>query len=130
MPSSVTVHPNRFGLFRLRFVDRCVGGGVDDDIWARRCEPCKNRSAVGQVKDRPAERDDFSLETGALKQRRRHLALRSGDRDPHHSNSSGASLSRGKRRSLSESTGPPASDGQATPIAGSSQATPRSWAAE
>ena len=59
-------------------------------------------------------------------QRGRHLALRSGDRDPHHSNSSGASLSRGQRRSLSERIGPAASDGQATPIAGSSQATPRS----
>ena len=39
-------------------------------------------------------------------QRGRDLALRSGDRDPHHSNRSGASLSRGHRRSLSERTGP------------------------
>ena len=48
-PAPSPVHPKQVGLFRLRFVDRRVGGGVDHDVRARRFEPRKNRSAVGKM---------------------------------------------------------------------------------
>src|SRR5277367_5465257 len=129
MTRPVAVDPKGESLLRLRLVDGGIGGGVDDDVRARRFEPGEDGGAVGQVERRPAERDHLELRSRTLDERRRHLALGSGDRDLH-SNRSGASLSRGHWRSLSDRTGPPDSDGQAIPIAGSSQATPRSWAAE
>ena len=68
--------------------------------------PGEDGGAVRKVERRPAERDDLELRPRALQKRRRDLALRSGDGDPH-SNRSGASLSRGQLRSLSDRTGPP-----------------------
>ena len=130
MTRPFAVDPNGDGLLRFRLVDCRIGCGVDHNVRARVFESGEHGAAVLEVERGPAERNNRNPWSRAFDQRSRHLALRSGDRDPHHSNSSRASLSRGQRRSLSERTGPPAGARQSMAMSGSSQARPRSWAGE
>src|SRR6185437_633200 len=127
---AAAIDAERLRFFGFGFVHRGISGGVDHNVRSRAFEFRDDGGAVPKVERRPAERNALSLSPGPLDERGRHLTLRPGDRDADHSNSSGASLSRGKRRSLSERTGPPGSEGQETPISGSSQTIPRSLAAE
>ena len=91
MRRAVAFNPDRCRLFGFGFVHRSISGGVDHNVRARRIEARDDSGAVGEVERGPAESDDLNLTFGALDERGRDLALRPGDRDAHHSNSSGAS---------------------------------------